>query len=65
LIGNYMIPLLIVSVLIVLAVYPPVLALVKGLQKNDVEIVKSATKDVPVIGNFVAYLLEYSERFMR
>ncbi|MGC8648158.1 MAG: oligosaccharide flippase family protein [Candidatus Micrarchaeia archaeon] len=65
-IGNtMMIPALIISAIIIVFVYPPTLVLVKGMKESDMEIVKKATKEVPVVGTVIKYLIGYSRIFLR
>lgn len=66
LIGNtMMIPTLIISALAVVVIYPPALVLVKGMKESDIEIVKRTTKEVPIIGTAMGYILEYSKLFSK
>ncbi|MEM3827316.1 MAG: oligosaccharide flippase family protein [Candidatus Micrarchaeaceae archaeon] len=65
LIGEMMIPTLAISALIFIAVYPPMLVIVRAMEERDIEIVKRSTSGVPVIGNVIGYLLDYSRLFLR
>ena len=48
-----------------LVVYPPVLAMVKGATKKDLDTLKKITRSIPVAGIVIAALADYSSRFAK
>ena len=65
LLGSRFIPLLILSALIVLVTYPPMLSVVGALEKRDVDVIRKTTGGVPVIGAVVDRLVGYAAVFIR
>ena len=61
---NY-IALLVASMIVQLLVYPPVLALVRGIQKRDLEVMRSITSNIPIMGAAVAVVVRYSSAFAK
>lgn len=59
------IPLLVISALLVLLIYPPVLSFVGALEGKDVEIIRKTAGRVPVINPVIEGLLRYASVFIR
>lgn len=61
--GNY-IPLIIGAVVVMVLIYPPVLALLKGVEKHDIETIRKVVGEIPIVGSVVSLLLDYSLHFV-
>ena len=48
-----------------LIVYPPVLAMVGGVARDDLDVLKRITGHIPILGMVIALLADYSARFAR
>ncbi len=62
--ANY-IPLLITAVLGILLIYPALLALFKGIDRHDIEAMRTMTAKIPIVSTVLGQLLGYSSRFVR
>ncbi len=52
---------LVLSIAVLFVSYPPLLALVKGVSKDDAERIKRLTKGLPIVGKFIGALAEYAK----
>jgi hypothetical protein len=55
----------VISALLVLLIYPPVLSFVGALEGKDVEIIRKTAGRVPVINPVIEGLLRYASVFIR
>ena len=62
--ANY-IPLLITAAVEVIAVYPVMLGILKGINVRDIAVMRTMTRRIPVISPAVNFLLAYAARFAR
>ncbi len=60
--GNY-IPLIIGAMIIMILLYPPLLAVLKGVEKHDIATIRKVVGEIPVVGSIVSLLLDYSLLF--
>ena len=58
--GGEYIPLLITAAIAYIAVYPPVLVLVGGMSREDMDRIRSVSLRIPVVGDAIGLLLSYA-----
>lgn len=53
----------IISAVLLLALYPIVLGLAKGVRKNDLKVIREVSGGIPIAGRIIFYLAQYADRF--
>ncbi|EET89816.1 MAG: oligosaccharide flippase family protein [Candidatus Micrarchaeales archaeon] len=63
--GGMYIPLIIVSAVVVIIVYPQMAALLGGINKRDIKLIGDTVEKVPVVGLLLGILLRYTDIMAR